>query len=256
MSEEKESPIRSVDRALEIIEVLAKHPKGMGLLDLSREVCLNKTTTYRMLCAIMAHGWIAKEPTSGHYRLTLMLFELGSKVSARMNVLTVARPFLDDLSAKFGKTVHLVIQDGTDVVYLYKEDSPIQSIKMGSQVGNRYPMYCTGVGKAILAYLNDDELEEIWNSSRIIARTSSTITELSAMKDELEIVRQRGWAMDNEENEIGVRCIAAPVLNRKLFPVAAISISSSVFHITDDKFEIYSKAVIAAAKAVSQQLGI
>jgi DNA-binding IclR family transcriptional regulator len=91
MDDKPSTPVRSVDRALAIIEVLSSHPKGLGLLDLSREVSLNKTTTYRLLCAIMNHGWVTKDATTGKYRLTLMLFELGSRVSARTQCGTIAR---------------------------------------------------------------------------------------------------------------------------------------------------------------------
>lgn len=255
-TEVKESPIRSVDRALDIIEELSKHPKGLGLMELSRAVNLHKTTTFRMLSAIMTHGWIAKDPISGNYRLTLMLFEIGSKVSARMNILNVARPYLDDLTARMGETVHLVIRDGSEVVYLYKEDSLNQAIKMGSSIGSRNPLYCTGVGKAILAYLNEDELEEIWKASNIRQVTRSTITNLDQMKKELELTRQRGWAQDNEENEIGVRCVAVPILNRRGFPIASISISSSVFHITQANIPSIAKAVQNVCKAIANQLGL
>ncbi|MCH3908743.1 MAG: IclR family transcriptional regulator [Sphaerochaeta sp.] len=256
MDDKPSTPVRSVDRALAIIEVLSSHPKGLGLLDLSREVSLNKTTTYRLLCAIMNHGWVTKDATTGKYRLTLMLFELGSRVSARTNVLTIARPYLEDLSAQFRETVHLVIRDGSDVVYLYKEDSLNRSVKMGSQVGNRYPMYCTGVGKAILAYLSEEDLEEVWKSSHVVARTQTTITSLDAMKKELAETRKRGWAVDNEENEIGVRCVAAPILSRKGYPVASISIASSVFHITKETIGNYAEAVMDTAKIISEQLGL
>jgi DNA-binding IclR family transcriptional regulator len=223
----------------------------------SREVSLNKTTTYRLLCAIMNHGWVTKDATTGKYRLTLMLFELGQQgIRQDQCADHCARPYLEDLSAQFRETVHLVIRDGSDVVYLYKEDSLNRSVKMGSQVGNRYPMYCTGVGKAILAYLSEEDLEEVWKSSHVVARTQTTITSLDAMKKELAETRKRGWAVDNEENEIGVRCVAAPILSRKGYPVASISIASSVFHITKETIGNYAEAVMDTAKIISEQLGL
>lgn len=248
------SSVRSVDRALAIVETLAKHGKGLGLVELANEVGLNKSTTYRMLCSIMAHGWISKDPSSGNYRLTLKMFELGSKVTS--NVLTVTRPFFEELSYKIGETFHLVVQEDADVVYLYKEESSIESIKMGSRVGFRTSMFVTGVGKAILAFLDSKEVERLWNKTSDLPKTKNTIVSLDEMYRELEIVKERGWALDNEENEIGVRCVAVPILSRENYPVAAISISGSVFHITQDKYEDFAFILKDTARKIAIQLGI
>lgn len=104
-------------------------------------------------------GLITKDPATGNYRLTLRLFELGSKVSSQTSLLTIARSYLEELTEKTGETLHFVVQEGADVVYLYKEESSLQSIKMGSQIGIRNPMFVTGVGKAILSYLDTDEIK-------------------------------------------------------------------------------------------------
>lgn len=255
MTENENSPIRSVDRALAIIETLTKHSTGLGLIELSREVGLNKSTTYRMLCAIMSRGWVIKDPKTNNYKLTLKLFELGSRVVSDTNVLTVARPLLEELSSQLGETMHLVVRDGTDVVYICKEASE-QTIKMGSQIGKRNPLFVTGVGKAILSFLSEEEVEHLWNISDIRPRTVNTRTDFGKIREELKLSAQRGWALDDEENEVGVRCVAVPVLNSERCPVAAISASGSVFRITPDKFEYYAGLLKKTAAEVSRQLGI
>lgn len=247
-----DSPIRSVDRALEIVDALSKHGKGLGLVELSNMVDLNKSTTYRMLCALMAHGWVAKDPISGNYRLTLKVFEIGSRLSS--NILKIARPFFEELSEKIKETIHLVVQEDADVVYLYKDES-IQNIKMGSRMGMRNPMYLTGVGKVILSYLDFSEQKRIWDKSNIVAKTNKTIVDFDEMLKELAVIKDRGWALDDEENEVGVRCIAVPVLSRDNYPMAAISISGSVFHLTEDKYEYYASILKDTAHKIAIQLG-
>lgn len=256
MDENSNSPIRSVDRALTIIETLTEYRKGLGLVELANKVGLNKTTTYRMLCAIMARGWITKDSVTGNYRLTLRLFELGSKVSSQTSLLTIARPYLEELTEKTGETLHFVVQEGADVVYLYKEESSLQSIKMGSQIGIRNPMFVTGVGKAILSYLETDEIKRLWDISHITARTKNTIVDFGKMLSELEKSKERGWALDDEENEVGVRCVAVPILSRGNHPMAAISISGSIFHITPEKYDHYANLLKDAVANISKQIGM
>lgn len=256
MDENSSSPIRSVDRALTIIETLTEYRKGLGLVELSNKVGLNKTTTYRMLCAIMTHGLITKDPTTGNYRLTLRLFELGSKVSSQTSLLAITRPYLEELSEKTGETLHFVVQEGTDVVYLYKEESSLQSIKMGSQIGTRNPIFATGVGKAILSHLDGTEVEHLWHLSPNKARTKNTIVDFDKMQSELKRTKERGWALDDEENEVGVRCIAVPILSRENLPMAAISISGSVFHITADKYDYYANLLKDTVAKISKQIGM
>lgn len=250
------SGVRSVDRALLIIETLTNHRQGLGLVELSKEVGLNKSTTYRMLCAIMHRGWVSKDSLTGNYRATLKIFELSSRVSSGTNVLSITRPYLEKLSEKLGETLHLVVQDGTDVIYICKEESPIQTIKMGSRVGARNLMFVTGVGKAILCYLKEEEIKRLWNMANITPITNNTIVDLDTMLDELRLSKERGWAIDNEENEIGVRCVAVPILSSGNIPIASISVAGSVFHITPDKYEYYAGVLKETASVISKQLGI
>lgn len=256
MDENSNSPIRSVDRALSIIETLTEYRKGLGLVELSNKVGLNKTTTYRMICAIMSHGWITKDPSTGNYRLTLRLFELGSKVSSQTSLLSIARPYLEELSEKTGETLHFVVQEGADVVYLYKEESSLQSIKMESRVGMRNPMFVTGVGKAILCHLGHDEIKRLWNVSKTTVGAKNSILDFEEMMAELKRTKERGWALDDEENEVGVRCVAVPILDRQNHPLAAISISGSVFHITPDKYDYYANLLKDAVAKISKQIGM
>ena len=204
-------PVQSIDRALDIVEALSVQPHGMLLKDLSAEVGLHVSTTHRLLASLVSRGYVQKDIETGKYRLTVRLFEIGSRAISGMNLVSISRPYLEQLAAGTGETVHLVARNNDEVVYLYKEDRRESVIHMASFVGLRSPMYRTAVGKSILALLPEEEVRRIWDRSVIEPLTPNTIVRYDDLLENLAIVRQRGWAMDNEENELGVLCIAAPI---------------------------------------------
>lgn len=171
----------------------------------------------------------AKTRRAANTGLTLRLFEVGSRVSTALNLLTAAKPMLDELAADCQEVVHLVERDNSDVIYIYKAEPARPLVRMASYVGCRNPMYCTGVGKSILAYLPDEEVIKVWDSSEIHTYTEKTITDLDTLRSSLERVRRLGYAVDDEEHEPGVRCVAAPIFNWSDHPVAAVSISAPGF---------------------------
>ena len=204
------SSVRVVDRTLDIIEALAGAPHGMQLNALSEAVGLHKATVYRLLQSLANRCYVVKDEETGKYRLTMRLFDLSSQILGGSNLLGVARPFLERISDEAHEVVHLVVRENTEVVYLCKEDPCSSVVQMSSRIGSRIPLYCTGVGKSILAGLGDEELEEVWQASNVVPRTYRTITTLEDMRRELEEVRRRGYAVDDEENEVGVRCVRRP----------------------------------------------
>ena len=157
--------VQSIDRVLEILETLSTAPLGMSLSDLATATNLHVSTTHRLVNVLTEHGYALKDSSSGKYRLTLRTFEIGSRVSSVWNLLSAAKPHLDELAAECQEAVHLVERDGMGIVYLYKAEPFQQLVRMSSHVGLRNPMYCTGVGKSILSLLPQDEAEEIWNTS-------------------------------------------------------------------------------------------
>jgi DNA-binding IclR family transcriptional regulator len=247
--------VRVLDRTLDIIEALAETPRGMQLGPLSEAVGLHKATVYRLLQALAARHYVFKDEETGKYRLTMRLFDLGSQILGSFNLLSVARPFLEKLADQTNEAVHLVVREDTDVVYLYKEDPSSSVVQMSSRIGARNPLYCTGVGKSILAGLTDEEVEAVWATSAIVARTPRTITALDDMRQELKRVCRLGYAVDDEENETGVRCVAASIRNSYGSPFAAISVSAAVQRMPMVAIRRYGALVASAADDISRLYG-
>lgn len=248
-------PVQSIDRVLDIIEILAASPGGMLLSDISSLSGLHTSTVHRLLTSLIDRGYARKDRSSGKYCLTMRLFEVGCRVSGAMDLLTLARPWLDELADFSQEAVHLVKRDGIDVVYLYKA-VPVQLlIRMASYVGGRNPLYCTGVGKSILAYLPEQEVEDIWNSSDIHPITEKTIVDLQVLKEQLALVRKHGYAVDNEENEKGVFCLAAPIFNWQGEPIAAVSISAPLARMTDEAQSRILPKLFRTTEEISRHLG-
>jgi DNA-binding IclR family transcriptional regulator len=197
---------------------------------------------------------IEKNSASGRYRLGLKLFELGTKAVSQLDLRERARPLLERVVLETGETVHLCIMDDTEVVYLDKVE-PTRSVRMASSVGRRNPAYCTAVGKAMMAYLPEADVEAIVRKQGLKSLTRNTITTLYELKAELAIIRKRGYAIDDEENEEGVRCVGCVVRGYAGEPVAAISISGPAFRVTKDKVANLAKPVVSAARSLSDNLG-
>ncbi len=246
--------VQSVNRALTILEVLSDYSEGLGLTEISEKIGLHKSTVYRLLSTLIYKEYVTQDPKTNKYRITLKLFELGNKRVEDMDLLTASRIYSEELMKSVNEVVHLVVREGNDIVYLDKVEAD-NTIQMASKVGKRSPLYCTSVGKAILAHLPEDEVEEIWKTSRIEKLTEFTITDFDRLKKELDIVRQKGYAIDNEENEMGVRCIGAPIFNRRGEVEGAISISGPTTRVTEDKVEEFAREVVKYSKLISRELG-
>lgn len=249
------TPVQSIDRILDIVEILAAHPNGISLSELAEVSELHPSTTHRLLGSLVSRGYAIKNPDTGKYRLTLRIFEVGSRVANSSNLLTVSRPILERLQHATGETVHLVVRDGSDVVYLYKESDGSVDVRMGSTIGNRSPMYCTGVGKAILATLSPEDFENTWLQSTVQQHTKTTITNIDDMSRECRKIRALGYSVDREEHENGVCCVASSVDNCFGRTVAAISISLPAFRFSQEKEKELSVLVTAASKEISVRLG-
>lgn len=246
--------VQSIDRALSILEVLSDYSKGLGVTEISEQVNLHKSTVYRLLTTLIYKGYVVQDTETNKYGITLKLFELGSKKVESMDLLSVSKEYTKKLMESVNEVVHLVVREGNEIVYIDKVEAN-NTIMMASTIGKRSPMYCTSVGKAILAHLPEKKVKEIWDNSKIVKYTDYTITNFEELKTELEDIRQKGYAVDNEENEIGVRCIGVPIFNRHGKVEAAISISGPAIRVTEDKIENFAKEVIMYAHLISQGLG-
>lgn len=234
---EASKSVQSVDRVFDILEALSLYPTGISLSELSNAVNLNISTTHRLLNTLAARGYVRKDITSGKYRMTLRLFEISSRCSHALNLLAISKNLLEYLANSVKETVHLVERDGCDVVYLYKFEPLQHMVNMASVVGCRNPMYCTGVGKSIMALMPELELQKVWQQMQIEQFTPNTIVNYEQMKQELMLTRNRGYALDNEEHELGVCCIAIAIRNWEGNPIGAVSISAPTARMTRQRVE-------------------
>lgn len=246
--------VQSVDRALSIMEVLSDYDEGLGITEISTKIDLHKSTVYRLLGTLIYKGYVKQDKSTNKYKITFKLFELGNKSIENIDIVSVSRPFIEDLMERVNEVVHLVLLEGEEIVYIDKVESH-NTIRMHSNIGKRSPAYSTSVGKAIMAYLPKQKIKEIWDNSEIKKYTKYTITDFDKFMEELKGIRKIHYAIDDEENELGVRCIGAPIFNHKNEPIAAISISGPTSRVTKESVEKQAKWVMKYAEMISKELG-
>jgi IclR family transcriptional regulator, KDG regulon repressor len=255
-SKTTQSPYRVqvLDRALDILRVLGERQSDCSLAELCAALKLHKSTVHRLVMVLERHRLLDKHPDNGRYRLGLRLFELGSKAIAVVDLRERSRPFLDQVLSETQETVHLCVLDEGEVLYLEKLE-PQRSVRLASRVGRRVPAYCTSVGKAILAELPEAEVDGIIQRSGLKRITPNTITTSSSLKEELRKIRAKGYSVDDEENEEGVRCVGVAVRDYSGRPVAAISVSGPAFRVSKANVAEIARSVRFAARALSRELG-
>jgi DNA-binding IclR family transcriptional regulator len=255
-SKTSDSPykVQVLDRALAALAILANSSSDCSLAELCPALKLHKSTVHRLMMVLEQHRLVVKNPETGRYRLGLRLYELGSRAIDGLDLRGRARPYLDRLQDEFGETVFFCILDEGQVFYVEKVESQ-RSVRTACTVGSRAPAYCTAVGKAMLAELPDAEVSKIVRRWGLKAVTPNTITTASALKAELKTVRARGYAIDDEEKEEGLRCIGAAVRSHSGNLAAAMSISGPAFRMTKERIPEIGQALMEAAGKLSAELG-
>lgn len=246
--------VQSVDRALSILEVLSDYEDGLGITEISEKVDLHKTTVYRLLTTLIYKGYIKQNQNTSKYSLSLKLFELGNKKVEKMNLVSVAEPYLKELMEKTNEVVHLAVREESELVYVSKVE-PQKSMKMYTRIGMRKPMYCTAMGKAMMSQMTEEELRKIWDESNVQKLTSNTIVDFGKFKENLKYIRISRYAMDDQEVEEGIRCLGTVVKDYKSRVCGAISISGSIISFTEDKIDYFSKIILEYADKISKELG-
>ena len=245
--------LSSVANAIRLVKVFTEAESEIGISNLARRLGLGKSTVHRLATTLVEADFLEKNPDTGAYRLGLALFELGMLVRRKMNVVNEARPFLKSLMERTGESVHLTVLDHASVLYINNIASP-QAIRMSSNLGARVPAHCSSEGKVLLAYRASDVVDRVIETG-LPALTSKTITKPQQLREELAQVRTRGYAIDDEELEVGLRAAAAPIRDHRGAVIAAISVAGPVQRVSKRALQSYVPDVIAAAQAISQRLG-
>lgn len=248
------SSVQSVERALNIIEILQDIPNGLGVTELSHRLDVSKSTAHRLLMSLYNKGFVQQDLQTEKYYLGLKFIELGQVVTDNLDIRKVAAPYLRQLTELTGETAHLAIMDKNEIVYIDKLESSA-TIRMFSNIGKRAPIHCTGIGKAIFAFLEDPEIERIIKETGLPKYTEKTrITRVDMLQDIKEI-RARGYSIDDEEHEAGIKCSAAPIFNHKQEVVAGISVAGPIMRVTEDKLEMMASEVLKVSTEISRLLG-
>jgi DNA-binding IclR family transcriptional regulator len=254
-SERKSSPykVQVLDRVLAILDALAAERGDASVSELSEALQLHKSTVHRLLMILSQYRLVERDG-NGRYHLGLKLFELGTVAISKFNIKDRARTHLQKLLDEVDETVHLCVLDSGEVLYLDKIEST-RSVRMACRTGRRNPAHCTAVGKAILAHLPERDVDELLKLHGMPRLTPKTITTPAELKADLKAIRERGYSIDDEEVEEGVRCVGAAVLGHYGRPLAAISVSSPSFRVTMEKVPVIASALCKAARALSLESG-
>ncbi len=246
---ENKNPIQVADRLFLVMEILAE-TGPVTLAELCSHLDLNKSTVHRLLSSLIYMEYVKQDSETGKYALSFKLLNLSNKLLSHIDILDTVRPCLRKLSAEIGETGHFVQLDGLDAVYICKEESQQNSIRMVSKVGSRIPLYCSGVGKAMMADMDSTRIQTIWYDSDIKKLTPHTIIDYTQFLEKIKEVSTKGYALDDEENELGVRCIAVSIPDYKGRTKYAFSVSAPIGRMSDERIEELAKIVLEVKEEI------
>lgn len=242
----------TVLRALAILEYLSK-VRDANLETLAQQTNLPKTTTLRLLTILVESKYVVRD-NNDRYFLSMKMFAVGSKALEHIDLIDISKPIARALSEATGETVHMGILDANQVLYVLKNESNY-TIRMYSRIGRRCPLYCSAIGKCLLAGKEEDFLENYLQKEVLVSYTPKTIVTKEALVSELNKVRSQGYAVDNEEYEPQIVCAAAPIRDHEGKVVSAMSISTPVFRLSEEKLKKNCGLVVEYAGKISDILG-
>lgn len=251
--ESKSAPVGVVTKVLRILEMLHDSAAGLQLKEVAEKTAINKSTAYRVLAHLENEGYVFRD-SAGAYAIGVRLARLGSGASYQTTMRKIGRPVLEELARITGETVSLAVLEGREVLYLDVMESP-HTFRQVSQIGMRHPLYCTALGKAMLAFYPEQEQKCLISGIDFERFTPHTITCAVNLRKELTLIRQRGYSLDNEEVYLGSRCVGAPILDASDRVIAALSVSGPTTRITRDRIPTFAVAARQAAAEVSTNLG-
>ncbi|WP_406070627.1 IclR family transcriptional regulator [Micromonospora sp. NBC_01638] len=250
----RESGTQALDRALNVLLAFRTGTVERKVSDVSRELGLHKSTASRLFRALADAGFLQRNDETGAYRLGVTVFELGARFLAGLDMHALARPLLHELAQTEGESVNLSIRDELDALSIYIEHGS-RNVQLVSRLGRRIPLWCSAAGKALLLDLDDEQIRATFADTRFTRLTPNTITDLDTFADRMREVRERGWALNDEESEEGLRVVAAPVRDRLGHVTAAISVSGPIFRLDEARVAELAAAAARTADELSRQLG-
>lgn len=251
---EKESVVRSIDRALDLLEILARDGGGYRLVDLAERAGLSPSTTHRLLTTLEQRRFVQFDRTTTAWHVGAQSFSVGINFLRHQAFVAHALPFMRELRDRVGETVNLGIRNSDEVMFLTRVETG-NVLETIARPGGRSAMHCSGMGKAFLASGGDHEMREILRRRGMAPRTAKSIDRMPRLQEALGEVRRLGYAFDDEENGTGLRCIAALIYDEAGRPAAAISLSGPTSRLADGSIAALGGEVRAAAAAITRALG-
>jgi len=250
----KQSSVRALEKALSILEHLSRIGEDIDLATLTQQLDMPKTTLLRLLNTLKKHNFVQQDERSRRYRLGWALIYLGQAANKVFNIVEFIHPYLEKLSRRSGETVNLVFLDRNRAVYVDQvvSDNIIRGVPA---VGSPLGLHCTAAGKVLLGWQPEKVVEQILKHTELPGLTNKTITERRALRLELERIRKQGWALDDEESELGGRCVAAPIFGKEGSLVASISVIGPANRVNSDTIPDLSTVLMKTAGEISRALG-
>lgn len=247
--------VQSIERVFDIIEYIAGQQGGISLSQIASDLGLPVSTVHRLLGTLLERGYVEQPVSGGKYKIGLRFIELSSQYLRSLELRTEAVPLLQELNRRGGHPCFMAAMMEDEIVYLERIDERGTNLRNYSIIGQRRPLYNTGLGKAILMGLPTDERDEIISRLKLIPKTDTTITDPDKLKAELELSAQRGYTHDNEEDRLGFRCVAVPIRDYRNQVIAAVSTSwiEDFFASVDE--EKIAKLVVETAMQISHRMG-
>jgi DNA-binding IclR family transcriptional regulator len=248
-----ETRVPSVDRALDVLELLAGSARGLTLSDISRTLQIPRSSAHYLIQSLLCRGYLARSPAGREYVLGLRVANLTPLTPAQSELRAVCSPYLTSLAKELGLTAQVGVLGRVEAVVIDRADS-LADVRFDSWVGRHFDLHCTALGKALIAHLSDAQVERLFQGRGLPRHNRNTLCSLTDVKAHLADVRTRGYAIDNEEHELGVRCIAAPIFNNLRSVVAAVCVFSSVTKLPEWHIPIVGRRVVSAASDISRYL--
>lgn len=246
---------QSLGKALQIIEAMAEHCAPMRLQELAGKLKMHESTVLRFLNTLIDYGYVSRRAHGGKYSLTLKLAQLGSRIHTGFPYQRALHPYLEEVSRELMEPVSLTVEQDRNVVYIDTVDGPDHMLRTLQRIGKVAPMHSTAAGKVLLLNYEEDSLKDFMEQKGLPSFTNKTITRPADFVSELEVVKKRGYAYDNEECEVGVKCIAFPIRDFTGKNIAAISISAPMTRFTPDKEEKILRVLEDVSNRASAELG-
>ncbi|MDP9241298.1 MAG: IclR family transcriptional regulator [Actinomycetota bacterium] len=246
--------LSSVTSAARVLKEFRHGDRDLGVTELARRLGLGKSTVHRILTTLTADGLLEREPSSGHYRLGLAMYDLGANVPIHRDIHQLALPVMEALRHQTQESVHIGVRDGREVVYVERMESQ-QAVRTFMRIGHRNWAHCTASGKVLLAFLPAERLDSVLDGWELVGKTERTITDLDELRAELRRVRTRGYGTNVNESEPGSSSVAAPIHDSRGEVLAALSLVGPTMRMSTRSLRRYAAMVADGAGTVSERLG-